>query len=91
MASRSTTGHVLEPEQQAAFERYIRLGGGFVGIHSASDTEYDWPWYGELVGAYFGGHPAVQSATLRVENPPGPSTLAHLWQGIQYAAALNFE
>lgn len=52
-----TTGDVLNNEQQAAFERYIQAGGGYVGIHSATDTEYNWPWYGELVGAYFGSHP----------------------------------
>ena len=46
-----TSGDVLDDGRQAAFERYIRAGGGFVGVHSASDTEYDWPWYGGLVGA----------------------------------------
>src|SRR5206468_7814328 len=46
-----TTGEIFNDNQQAAFERYIRAGGGFVGIHSASDTEYRWPWYGQLVGA----------------------------------------
>jgi type 1 glutamine amidotransferase len=54
-----TTGDVLNATQQAAFERYIRAGGGYAGIHSASDTEYDWPWYGGLVGAYFRDHPGV--------------------------------
>jgi cytochrome c len=53
----STTGDVLNAEQQNDFERYIQAGGGFVGIHAATDTEYDWPWYGKLVGAYFNGHP----------------------------------
>lgn len=53
----STTGNVLNSEQQTAFEQYIQSGGGFVGIHAASDTEYDWPWYGGLVGAYFDSHP----------------------------------
>ena len=53
----NTTGDVLNPEQQAAFERYIQAGGGYVGIHAASDTEYDWPWYGQLAGAYFLDHP----------------------------------
>ena len=52
----STTGDVLNAEQQAAFEAYIQGGGGFAGIHAASDTEYDWPWYGDLVGAYFQSH-----------------------------------
>jgi type 1 glutamine amidotransferase len=64
----NTTGDVLDNTQQSAFESYIRTGGGFVGIHSASDTEYDWPFYGELVGAYFASHPAIQQATVRVEN-----------------------
>lgn len=55
----STTGDVLNASEEAAFERFIRNGGGFVGIHSASDTEYGWSWYGGLVGAYFSNHPAV--------------------------------
>ncbi len=53
----STTGNVLDAVQQAAFERYIQAGGGYVGIHAAADTEYDWPWYGKLVGAWFESHP----------------------------------
>ena len=53
----STTGNVLNHEEEAAFERYIQSGGGFVGIHAAADTEYDWNWYGRLVGAYFESHP----------------------------------
>jgi cytochrome c len=64
-----TTGDVLNNEQQAAFERYIQAGGAFVGIHSAADTEYGWPWYGELAGAYFESHPSnsnVQKATVEV-------------------------
>ena len=70
----STTGDVLNPDQQAAFERFIRRGNGFVGIHSATDTEYDWPWYGELVGAYFRAHPAIQPALIHVE-AAHPSTM----------------
>ncbi|PSL06993.1 PKD domain-containing protein [Haloactinopolyspora alba] len=70
----STTGDVLNADQQAAFERYIADGGGYAGIHSASDTEYDWAWYGDLVGAYFAGHPAQQDATVKVEDPAHPST-----------------
>ncbi len=72
----STTGDVLDAVQQAAFERYLRNGGGFAGIHSATDTEYDWPWYGGLVGAYFQDHPAIQRATVRVEDSAHPSTIA---------------
>jgi len=62
----NTTGNVLNDEQQAAFEQYIHKGGGYVGVHSATDTEYDWPWYGRLVGAYFKGHPAPQVASLDI-------------------------
>jgi type 1 glutamine amidotransferase len=64
----NTTGDVLDGNQQSAFESYIRGGGGYVGVHSAADTEYDWPFYGELVGAWFAQHPAIQQATVRVEN-----------------------
>ena len=68
-----TTGDVLDAAQQSAFERYIRAGGGYAGIHSASDTEYDWAWYGGLVGAYFRDHPGsvnaqFQVATMTVED-----------------------
>jgi type 1 glutamine amidotransferase len=64
----NTTGDVLTTTQQSAFENYIRAGGGYVGVHAASDTEYDWPFYGQLVGAYFSSHPAIQQATVRVED-----------------------
>ncbi len=73
----STTGDVLNAAQQTAFESYMASGGGYVGIHAAADTEYDWPFYGGLVGAYFSSHPAIQQATVRVESPTNVST-AHL-------------
>ncbi|GAB1510065.1 ThuA domain-containing protein [Actinophytocola sp. KF-1] len=75
----NTTGDVLNATQQAAFESYVRGGGGYVGIHSAADTEYDWPFYGQLVGAYFASHPAIQQATVRVENRAHQAT-QHLGQ-----------
>ena len=62
----STTGDVLNDEQQKAFETYVKHGGGFAGIHAATDTEYDWPWYNNLVGAYFKSHPKQQNAVLHV-------------------------
>ena len=74
-----TSGDVLDDGQQAAFERYIRGGGGFVGVHSAADTEYDWPWYGGLVGAYFKSHPAIQQATLDVAADPLTAGLPRRW------------
>jgi glucose/arabinose dehydrogenase/PKD repeat protein/type 1 glutamine amidotransferase len=70
-----TTGDILDGNQQAAFEAYIRAGGGFVGIHSASDTEYTWPWYGGLVGAYFSSHPpGTAQATIKVADRIHPSS-----------------
>ncbi len=53
----STTGDILNDAQQYEFKRYIQAGGGFMGVHAAADTEYDWPWYNDLVGAYFESHP----------------------------------
>ena len=70
----NTTGDVLDAYQQADFERFIQAGGGFVGIHSASDTEYDWPWYNLLVGGYFDSHPKIQTARLIVEDKNHPAT-----------------
>ncbi len=70
----STTGDVLQGPQRDALQRFVRGGGGFVGVHSATDTLYDWPWYGGLVGAYFARHPAIQTATVRVEDATHPST-----------------
>jgi cytochrome c len=69
----STTGDVLDTPQQEAFERYIRNGGGYMGIHAASDTEYDWPFYGRLVGAYFDSHPHIQQADVVVEDQAHPA------------------
>ncbi|MBC2839820.1 ThuA domain-containing protein [Robiginitalea sp. SC105] len=81
----NTTGNVLNSEQQAAFQRYIQAGGGFVGIHSAADTEYEWPWYGRLVGAYFASHPHnpnVRPATIDItdSNHPATDSLPERWE-----------
>lgn len=73
----STTGDPLDDTQQAALESWVRGGGGWVGIHAAADCEYGWPWYQELVGAWFERHPAIQDATLTVEDDTHPTT-AHL-------------
>jgi type 1 glutamine amidotransferase len=69
-----TTGDALDAAQQAAFERYIRDGGGYAGVHSAADTEYGWAWYGSLVGAFFKSHPPAQRAQIRVADPTSPAT-----------------
>jgi Trehalose utilisation len=68
----STTGDVLNDSQQAAFEAYIRQGGGYMGVHAAADTEYDWPFYGTLVGAWFASHPVIQQATVNIEDQQAP-------------------
>ena len=70
----NTTGDVLNPIQETDFERYIQAGGGYVGVHSATDTEYGWHWYGGLAGAYFTSHPKQQDATLRVNSHDHPAT-----------------
>lgn len=70
----STTGDVLDDLQQEAFQRYVRSGGGYVGIHAAADTEYSWPWYNQLVGAYFLSHPKTQKATVLVVDKGHPAT-----------------
>ncbi|MEU4713664.1 ThuA domain-containing protein [Micromonospora purpureochromogenes] len=75
----NTTGDVLNASQQTAFESYIGSGGGYVGVHAAADTEYGWSFYGNLVGAYFASHPAIQQANVKVENRAHPAS-AHLPQ-----------
>jgi type 1 glutamine amidotransferase len=83
----STTGDVLDGGQHAAFESYIGAGGGYVGVHSAAATEYEWPFYGRLVGAWFDSHPEVQTVTVRTEDPAHPAT-AHLppaWERVDEA------
>ena len=73
----STTGDILDGRQQDALQRYIQAGGGWVGVHSATDTEYDWPWYGRLAGAWFTSHPNnpnVRKGTFRVRDQTHVST-----------------
>lgn len=67
-----TTGDVLNNEQQVLMEKFIQSGKGFVGIHSASDTEYEWPWYTQLVGRSFHIHPVIQTAEISVINRKFP-------------------
>lgn len=76
----STTGDVLNQAQQNDFKRFIQGGGGYVGIHAAADTEYDWWWYGKLVGAYFKSHPQIQEAKFKKVKPFGTGiTLPDEW------------
>jgi len=71
----STTGNVLNDEQQNAFEDFIRSGKGFMGIHAATDTEYDWQWFVKLVGANFLSHPKIQKAKLIVTDKANLSVM----------------
>jgi type 1 glutamine amidotransferase len=69
----NTTGNVLGPGEKRALENFIATGGGFLGIHSAADTHYDWPTYGALVGARFKSHPpGLQTGIVRFVRPLGP-------------------
>jgi len=80
----NTTLDVLDDDQQGVFENYIQNGGGFVGMHAAADTEYDWPWYGDLVGGWFNSHPSdpnVRKATVLLVDGTHPATehLSETW------------
>jgi type 1 glutamine amidotransferase len=78
----STTGDVLNDAQQTAFENYMQAGGGYVGVHAAADTEYDWPFYNQVVGAYFLSHPQQQKAMIDVRDKSHPATsgLPNRWE-----------
>lgn len=78
----STTMNVLGEAEQSAFESYIRAGGGYVGIHAAADTEYEWPWYGKLAGAWFQSHPKTQHAAIQVVDKQHAATsfLPERWE-----------
>ncbi|GAB2591129.1 ThuA domain-containing protein [Streptomyces capparidis] len=73
----STSGEVLTGEAREALRRHVGTGGGFLGVHAAACTEYGWPWYGELVGAWFDRHPELQPGVAVVEDRDHPAT-AHL-------------
>lgn len=77
----STSGDILNPNQQSAFKNFIENGGGFVAIHAAVAgkvaTEGDWPWYSLLLCAEFDNHKAIERATVIIEDKTHPST-AHL-------------
>jgi uncharacterized protein len=87
----NTTGDILDDEQQKAMEDFIRAGKGFVGIHAAADTEYQWEWYTKLVGRMFRTHPKIQTALLRVvsadfpgmETTPGTRVWTDEWYQYQ--------
>ncbi len=66
----SPTGtNVFNDLQKQALKEYINNGGGFVGIHAATDFCYEWEWYGKMVGGYFESHPQIQQAKLNIVMP----------------------
>jgi type 1 glutamine amidotransferase len=70
----NTSGEILDPEGRTAVQAFVEAGGGFAGVHAACDTGYEWPWYGDLVGARFLSHPLQQNAIVRIEDGGHPST-----------------
>ncbi len=68
----NTTGDIFKEEEQKSIERFIQSGKGYVGIHSASDTEYEWPWYTKLVGRMFHIHPVIQTAKINLTSTKFP-------------------
>ena len=63
----NTSGDIFSEEQKAALQNYFARGKGFVGIHSASNTEMQWDWFTEMIAATFKDHPKVQNATLLID------------------------
>ncbi|MFT6486194.1 MAG: type 1 glutamine amidotransferase, partial [Neolewinella sp.] len=78
----STTGDILNEAQQVEMERFMKAGGNWMGIHAAADTEYKWPWYNKLCGAWFLSHPKHQDATIVIDevNHPSVKHLNESWK-----------
>ena len=78
----NTTADILSDEEQLVMEKFIQSGKGYVGIHSASDTEYEWKWYGELVGGYYKSHPdgTTTAKVLKIENGRFSKHLEPVWE-----------
>ncbi len=87
----NTTGNVLDHRAEVELQRYMQAGGGFVGVHAAADAEYDWRWYGRLVGAYFHSHPAIQQASLHVVDSSHQSTASLPSQWLRSDEWYNFK
>lgn len=88
----NTTGDVLNDAQQSALQRFVSAGGGYAGVHSAADTEHSWPWYGQLVGAYFISHPLLPvEVEVTTEDGTHPAT-THLPSTFQFVDEIyNFD
>ena len=69
-----TSGELpLTPAQKQGLLEFVRNGGGFAGIHSATDTLYTWPEYGDLIGGRFDGHPWTEEVRIDIEDPDHPA------------------
>jgi|TARA_B110000263_G_C15290626_1_gene503090 type 1 glutamine amidotransferase len=88
----NTSGDVLDSLQEENFKKYIQDGGGWVGVHCATDTETDWFWYGQLAGAYFDGHPEIQKADLIIIDTSHSSTknIPDVWSHIDEWYNFNY-
>jgi len=87
----NTSKDVLNEEEEKAFKKFINKGGSFMGIHAASDTEFEWAWYGKLVGAYFLNHPEKCEATISRVDKKHQSTKHLPKQWIRYDEWYNFK
>lgn len=87
----NTTGNLFDTFQKGALVKYMRNGGGFVGVHAATDAEYGWPWYGKMVGGYFESHPKQQQAKLNVIDDTHPSTKGLPKEWIRFDEWYNFK
>lgn len=78
----NTTGDIFNADEQLILQQFVRRGGGVLAIHAATDAEYDWPWYGQMLGAWFDNHPAIQPAICKVQvsQHPAVTSLPQLWQ-----------
>lgn len=78
----NSTGNIFTEEEQALLEEYLAAGGAILGIHAAADAEYDWPWYGQMLGGWFRSHPEIQEAKCLVAdgNHPVATGLPAVWE-----------
>ena len=76
----NTTEEILTDVEQKVMESFIKSGKGFVGVHAAADTEYNWQWYGKLVGAYYRNHPEVMNGKILTINHKITNHLDSEWE-----------
>lgn len=87
----STTGDLFDSTEEQALQQYIENGGGLIGVHAATDAEYNWPWYGKTMGAYFESHPKQQQAKLTVVDASHPATKALPKEWTRFDEWYNFK